>query len=97
MKPYLGMTGEITLRGAVLPIGGVREKVMAASRAGLTTIILPKRNERDLVELPENVKKHISFKFIEEISEVCEIALEPEALKPKIETKKVIKEIKAEA
>lgn len=77
VKSNLGMTGEITLRGAVLPIGGIREKVMAANRAGLTTVILPKKNEGDLVELPDQVKKEVEFKFVEEICDVIELALEP--------------------
>ena len=77
VKTNLGMTGEITLRGAVLPIGGVREKVTAAHRAGLNTIILPAKNERDLTELPENVKRKMTFKFVEEISQVFDLALDP--------------------
>lgn len=77
VKSNLGMTGEITLRGAVLPIGGVREKVMAANRAGLTTVILPKKNEADLVELPDQVKKDMTFQFVEEICDVVDLALEP--------------------
>ncbi|MCF7824591.1 MAG: endopeptidase La [Candidatus Marinimicrobia bacterium] len=77
VKSNLGMTGEITLRGAVLPIGGIREKVMAANRAGLTTVILPKKNEADLVELPDQVKKEVEFKFVDEICDVIELALEP--------------------
>lgn len=82
VKSNLGMTGEITLRGAVLPIGGIREKVMAANRAGLTTVILPKKNEADLVELPDRVKKEMQFKFVEQISDVIELALEPVDKKP---------------
>jgi len=81
VKSNLGMTGEITLRGAVLPIGGVREKVMAANRAGLKTVILPKKNEGDLVELPERVKKSMKFKFVDEICEVYDLALESGAKK----------------
>ena len=77
VKSNLGMTGEITLRGAVLPIGGIREKVMAANRAGLTTVILPKKNEADLVDLPDRVKKEMDFKFVDEICDVIELALEP--------------------
>ena len=77
VKSNLGMTGEITLRGAVLPIGGIREKVMAANRAGLTTVILPKKNEADLVELPDRVKKEMEFKFVDKICDVIELALEP--------------------
>jgi len=79
----LGMTGEITLRGAVLPIGGIREKVMAANRAGLTTVILPKKNEADLVDLPDRVKKEMEFKFVENICDVIELALEPATEKNK--------------
>ena len=77
VKSNLGMTGEITLRGAVLPIGGIREKVMAANRAGLTTVILPKKNEADLVDLPERVKKEMEFQFVDKICDVIELALEP--------------------
>ncbi|MBC8377113.1 MAG: endopeptidase La, partial [FCB group bacterium] len=92
VKSNLGMTGEITLRGAVLPIGGIREKVMAANRAGLTTVILPKKNEADLVDLPEKVKKEMEFKFVEQICDVIELALEPA-----IEKNKVPKKVAANA
>jgi len=88
VKSNLGMTGEITLRGAVLPIGGIREKVMAANRAGLTTVILPKKNEVDLVDLPDKVKKEMEFQFVDEICDVIELALEPANDKPKKKTKK---------
>jgi len=88
VKSNLGMTGEITLRGAVLPIGGVREKVMAANRAGLKTVILPQKNEGDLLELPERVKKQMIFKFVDEIHEVCDLALEPEKKTQKTLAKK---------
>lgn len=75
VQPDLAMTGEITLRGKVLPVGGVREKVLAAHRAGIKTVILPKRNEKDLEELPQNVREAIRIEFVEEISDVLEIAL----------------------
>jgi ATP-dependent Lon protease len=76
----LAMTGEITLRGAVLPIGGVKEKVLAARRAGITTIILPERNRRDLEEIPKSVigEGGISFHFVKEMGEVLKIALRQE-------------------
>ena len=89
VKSNLGMTGEITLRGAVLPIGGIREKVMAANRAGLTTVILPKKNEADLMDLPERVKKEMTFQFVDEICDVIDLALEaPKAEKKTAKAKK---------
>ncbi|MEK7607178.1 MAG: endopeptidase La [Patescibacteria group bacterium] len=71
----VGMTGEITLRGKVLEIGGVKEKVLAAHRAGLTTLILPKGNEKDLVEIPLDIRKKIKFIFADVIGDVLENAL----------------------
>ena len=91
VKSNLGMTGEITLRGAVLPIGGIREKVMAANRAGLTTVIMPKKNEADLVELPEQVKKEMNFLFVEEVCDVIELALEPMGETKKTGKKTIVK------
>src|SRR5688572_15630742 len=74
----VAMTGEITLRGRVLPIGGVKEKVLGAHRAGITTIILPKDNEQDIEDVPEEVRKTLSFHPVETLAEVLAIALEPE-------------------
>src|SRR5215216_7169331 len=76
VKPKVGMTGEITLRGQVLPIGGVKEKVLAGHRNGLRTIILPKRNEQDLDDIPDEIKKSMKFIYVETVDEVLESALE---------------------
>ncbi|MCZ8536199.1 endopeptidase La [Paenisporosarcina quisquiliarum] len=76
IRREVGMTGEITLRGRVLPIGGVKEKTLSAHRAGLTTIILPKDNERDIEDIPESVREDLTFKFVSHADEVLKIALE---------------------
>jgi ATP-dependent Lon protease len=69
------MTGEITLRGAVMPVGGIKEKVIAAHRAGIERVILPRRNQKDLRDVPDEVKKQLSFDFVDTIEEVLKIAL----------------------
>jgi ATP-dependent Lon protease len=71
----VAMTGEITLRGDVLPIGGLKEKVLAAKLAGVHTVIVPKLNHRDLTEVPETIKKGLAFHFVEHMDEVLELAL----------------------
>ncbi|MFS0575394.1 endopeptidase La [Sporosarcina sp. 179-K 3D1 HS] len=76
VKREVGMTGEITLRGRVLPIGGVKEKTLSAHRAGLTTIILPRDNERDIEDIPESVRNELTFKLVSDAEEVLAIALE---------------------
>ncbi len=76
VKNNLGMTGEITLRGQVLPVGGIKEKILAAHRFGMNTIILPKRNKADLEDLPEEVKEKIKFIFVKTVDEVLDAALE---------------------
>ena len=73
----VAMTGEITLRGRVLPIGGLKEKVLGAHRAGITTIVLPKENEADLEDIPEEVRKVLSFHPVATLDEVLGIALVP--------------------
>jgi ATP-dependent Lon protease len=73
----LGMTGEVTLQGRVLPIGGVRQKVLAAHRAGLTTVVLPARNGPDLEDVPEAVRQEMTFHLASDIGEVLEAALGP--------------------
>jgi ATP-dependent Lon protease len=80
IKDSVAMTGEITLRGKVLPIGGVKEKVLAAHRAGLRTIILPKRNERDVDDIPEEVRRELTFVFADRMEEVLDAALQPRAV-----------------
>ena len=72
---HLGMTGEVTLRGTVLPIGGLREKSIAALRSGLTTILIPRENERDLDEVPDEVKAKLTIIPVHNVSEVLEKAL----------------------
>ncbi len=76
VKKDLAMTGEITLRGQVLPVGGIKEKMLAAHRAGIKTVILPQENQKDLEELPANVRKRITFHFVEKMLDVVKLALE---------------------
>ncbi|HET6277738.1 MAG TPA: S16 family serine protease, partial [Candidatus Polarisedimenticolia bacterium] len=80
----VAMTGEITLRGKVLPIGGIKEKILAAHRLGVRTIILPRDNEKDLADVPEDVQQVLEFKLVETMDEVLQIALEREA-PPKVD------------
>ncbi|MEN8098113.1 MAG: endopeptidase La [Chloroflexota bacterium] len=75
VRSDVGMTGEITLRGQVMPIGGVKEKVLAAHRAGLKEVILPKRNENDLEKVPDDVREAITFTFTDSIDELIDLAL----------------------
>ena len=77
VRGNLAMTGEITLRGRVLPIGGLKEKLLAAHRGGIKTVIIPKENEKDLVDIPANVLKDLQIKLVERIDEVLEAAFAP--------------------
>jgi ATP-dependent Lon protease len=77
-RPDVGMTGEITLRGQVMPVGGIKEKVLAAHRSGLKTVILPTRNEADLEDIPQEVQNEISFIYADTIKDVLNSALEPD-------------------
>jgi ATP-dependent Lon protease len=76
VRATVAMTGEVTLQGRVLPIGGVKQKVLAAHRAGLREVILPQRNEGDLDDVPEAVRKEMTFHLASEVSEVLGVALE---------------------
>jgi ATP-dependent Lon protease len=75
VRDDVGMTGEITLRGQVLPVGGIKEKVLAAHRAGLKTVILPKQNEKDLSDIPDEVRDNIRFVLAEQVDDVFQAAL----------------------
>jgi ATP-dependent Lon protease len=75
VHPSVAMTGEITLRGKVLPVGGIKEKVLAARRAGIDTLILPRRNEKDLEDVPPGVRDTLRFHFVDSVDEVLEHAL----------------------
>ncbi len=82
VRPDVGMTGEITLRGQVLPVGGIKEKVLAAHRSGLKTVILPKRNQADLDELPEEIRRQMTFVLAESVDDVLRAALGLETHSP---------------
>ena len=75
MRDGVAITGEITLRGRVLPVGGIKEKVIAAARAGMSDVIIPKRNEGDLEEIPDHLKETLTFHLIERVEEALSLAL----------------------
>ena len=75
VKAEVAMTGEITLRGEVLPIGGLKEKLLAAHRGGITTVLIPQENEKDLVEIPDNIKAKLKIIPVRWIDQVLEVAL----------------------
>jgi ATP-dependent Lon protease len=79
MRPTVAMTGEVTLQGLVLPIGGVKQKVLAAHRMGLTEVILPRRNEKDVDDVPESVRNQMTFHFAGQVEDAISVALEPAA------------------
>jgi predicted ATP-dependent protease len=90
------MTGEITLAGLVLPVGGVKEKVLAAKRAGIKRVVLPLVNQKDLQDLPENIEKSVEFVFVENIRQALKATLPRTAPKPSSRTtKKTIAKAKA--
>ena len=74
----IAMTGEVTLRGRVLPIGGLKEKTLAAKRMGIKKVVVPKRNKKDLEEIPKYIKKDMEFVFADTMDQVLKVALRPE-------------------
>ena len=82
VRHTVGMTGEVTLQGRVLPIGGLKQKVLAAHAAGLTDVILPERNRADLDDVPEDVREQMTFHPVMTVGEVLDIALEPASVRP---------------
>jgi ATP-dependent Lon protease len=82
VRPDVGMTGEITLRGNVLPVSGIKDKILAAHRAGLKTVLIPRRNERDLDDIPPEVRAELDIKLIGRMDEILALALEPPRPKP---------------
>ncbi len=79
----VAMTGEITLRGRILPVGGLKEKVMTAHRAGIKTIVIPRQNKKDMVEIPKKIQRDLKFVFVDRVNEVLPVALVSEAPKPR--------------
>jgi ATP-dependent Lon protease len=78
VRKEIGMTGEITLRGRILPVGGVREKVLAGHRVGLKHLILPRRNDKDLIDVPKQVQEDLKISFVDHMDQVLELALMPD-------------------
>jgi ATP-dependent Lon protease len=85
-NPHIAMTGEITLRGLVLPVGGIKEKVLAAHRAGIQWVILPARNRKDLVDIPKEIRGKMRFRFVSRTSQGLGLALKSEPCKSKQRT-----------
>ena len=75
VNPHVGMTGEVTLQGKVLPIGGLKQKLLAAHRAGLTDVVVPRKNEPDLDDVPESVLEDLHVHLVDDVNEVFEVAL----------------------
>ncbi len=92
VKANVAMTGEITLRGEVLPIGGLKEKLLAAHRGGITTVLIPAENAKDLVEIPDNIKQNLDIRTVNWIDEVLEVALQymPTPLEKELEIEKPV-------
>jgi ATP-dependent Lon protease len=86
VRPDVAMTGEITLRGMILQVGGIKEKVLAAHRAGIKRVIMPRRNEKDLQEIPEEIRKDMSFSFVQRMSDVLPLVLVDGSVEKPVET-----------
>ena len=97
-RPDVAMTGEITLRGLVLPIGGLKEKVIAAKHAGIKTVIVPERNRKDIAELGKEVTKDLQFAYVSNTAEVLQIALGADDKRPDGEarSRRSVKEVRQE-
>ncbi|MCD6130895.1 MAG: hypothetical protein J7J61_02145 [Candidatus Hydrothermae bacterium] len=76
VNPEIAMTGEITLSGRILPVGGIKEKVIAAKRAGIKKVILPEWNEKDLRDIPDHIKKNLKFHFVNNVDQVLDIVFQ---------------------
>ena len=87
VKPHLAMTGEITLRGKVLPVGGIQEKILAAKRANIKEIILSKSNQKDILEIKETYIKDLKFHYVTEMKEVIDFALIKQKVKNQLDLK----------
>jgi ATP-dependent Lon protease len=75
VKPELAMTGEITLRGKILPVGGIKEKVLAAARSGVKTVLLPDQNRKDLPDVPAEVRRKLKFRYVKTVGDALKAAL----------------------
>jgi len=95
LRERVAMTGELTLKGKILPVGGIKEKVLAAHRAGVRDIILPRRNEKDLVDIPEDVRRELRFHLVDDMDEVLQLVL-PVRTGKKVEKKRASREQKEE-
>ncbi|HTJ99543.1 MAG TPA: S16 family serine protease, partial [Bordetella sp.] len=80
VRSDVAMTGEVSLRGLVLPIGGVKEKTLAALRAGITTVMVPRRNEKDLDDVPKEARDKLKFVLLDRVEDALDVALEKEAI-----------------
>jgi ATP-dependent Lon protease len=87
------MTGEISLRGLVLPVGGIKEKVIAAQRAGIKRVMLPARNRKDFEEIPEGARKQLEFIWLERVDEAVSSALEPETKTDSMTSEKSVRHL----